>query len=161
MITRCRKIAFLLALFASGFTLGAQAQLIDKKALSLAEARKALIAATEEARKGNVNAVIAVVDDGGFLVAYEKADKAGRISTDVAIGKARAAALFRRATAGLEEAVPKRPAMVTIPDQILLQGGMPITVDGEVIGGVGVSGGSPQQDEAIAAAGANVVGVKR
>ena len=85
----------------------AHAQLADKKALTIAEAKKALAASVAEAQKNNWNVVIAVVDDGGHLVTLERMDKAQKASIDIAIGKAKAASMFRRPSAALEEAIAK------------------------------------------------------
>lgn len=143
------------ALLALGLALGcasAQAQIADRKGLTQAAVKKALAAAEAEAIKNNWAVVIAVCDDAGRLVALTKLDKAQPVSVDIAQGKARSAALFRRSTALLEEAVKTRPALVSV-NQTLLQGGIPIMVKGEVIGAVGVSGVQSTQDEQVAKAG--------
>lgn len=139
-------------------SLSVQAQMLDKKALSLAEARKAVAAATAEAKKNNWNMVIAVVDDAGFLLTLDRLDNTQRASVAIAQGKARTAALFRRPSAALEEAIAKgRNALLSF-DGVLVQGGMPIVYKGEVIGAVGVSGGTSPQDEQVASAGVAAVG---
>jgi glc operon protein GlcG len=136
----------------------AHAQLADKKALTIAEAKKALAASVAEAQKNNWNVVIAVVDDGGHLVALERMDKAQKASIDIAIGKAKAASMFRRPSAALEEAIAKgRNALLSVEGYALMQGGMPIVVNGEVIGAVGVSGVQSTQDEQIAKAGTDTI----
>lgn len=135
---------------------GAEAQVLDRKGLSIAAARKAIVAATAECAKNNWNVAIAVTDDAGRLMAFEKMDKAQSISVDISQGKARSAALFRRSTALLEEAVKTRPALVSVKET-LLQGGIPIAVKGEVIGAVGVSGVQASQDEQCAKAGVAAV----
>jgi glc operon protein GlcG len=96
--------------------------------------------------------VIAVADDSGRLIMLERMDGAPTISVDIAPGKARTAALFGRSSALLEEAIKTRPAIGTA-GHLLLQGGLPIMVNGIVIGSVGVSGATSQQDEQVAAAG--------
>lgn len=136
----------------------AHAQLADKKALTIAEAKKALAASVAEAQKNNWNVVIAVVDDGGHLVALERMDKAQKASIDIAIGKAKAASMFRRPSAALEEAIAKgRNALLSVEGYALMQGGMPIVVNGEVIGAIGVSGVQSTQDEQIAKAGTDTI----
>lgn len=136
----------------------AHAQLADKKALTIAEAKKALAASVAEAQKNNWNVVIAVVDDGGHLVALERMDKAQKASIDIAIGKAKAASMFRRPSAALEDAIAKgRNALLSVEGYALMQGGMPIVVNGDVIGAVGVSGVQSTQDEQIAKAGADTI----
>jgi glc operon protein GlcG len=85
-------------------------------------------------------------------------DKAQKASIDIAIGKAKAAAMFRRPSAALEDAIAKgRNALLSVEGYALMQGGMPIVVNGEVIGAVGVSGVQSTQDEQIAKAGADTV----
>jgi len=150
-------------LFAAGVLLAssfaAQAQLIDKKALTLAEARKAAAAATTEAKNNGWNVVIAVVDDAGYLLTLDRLDNAQRPSVDISIGKAKTAALFRRPSAVLEESINKgRTALLSADGHVFLQGGVPIVVNGDVIGAVGVSGVKADQDEQVATAGAKAVG---
>ncbi|WP_434516632.1 heme-binding protein [Dechloromonas sp. ARDL1] len=152
-----RKLTALSLLFAMPFA--AQAQLVDKKGLTLAEAHKAVVAATAEAKANNWNVVIAVVDDAGYPLRVDRLDNAQRPSVDIAIGKARTAALFRRPSAALEDAVNKgRPALLSAEGYIFMQGGVPIIVNGEVIGAVGVSGVRADQDEQVATAGVKVLG---
>ena len=131
--------------------LAAQAQLIDRKAMTIGEARNALKAAVEEATKNNWKLVIAIVDDSARLIAFERMDGAPSSSVDIAQGKARSAASFGRSTATLEESIKTRPALASVPF-VLLQGGLPIKANGIVIGAVGVSGATSQQDEQVAAA---------
>src|SRR5215510_8417051 len=132
------------------------AQVIDKKALSLAAAKKIAAAAEADAKAKNARVVIAVVDDGGNLLVLQRLDDTQVASVDVAIGKARTAAIFRRPSREFEEQVKNgRIAALALPGATPLQGGIPISFDGKVIGAVGVSGESPAQDEEIAIAGAN------
>lgn len=139
-------------------SLAAQAQLVDKKALTLAEARKAVVAATAEAKANGWNVVIVVADDAGYPLTIDRLDNAQRPSVDIAIGKARTAALFKRPSAALEEAINKgRTALLSVDGQVFLQGGVPIVVNGEVIGAVGVSGVRADQDEQVATAGAKAI----
>jgi len=136
-----------------------QAQLVDRKALTLAEARKAVAAATAEAKANNWNVVIAVVDDAGYPLTVDRLDNTQRPSVDIAVGKARSAALFRRSTAALEESINKgRTALLSAEGYIFMQGGVPIVVNGEVIGAVGVSGVRSDQDEQVATAGVKAIG---
>jgi len=132
------------------------AQVIDKKALSLAAAKKIAAAAEADAKAKNARVVIAVVDDGGNLLVLQRLDDTQVASVDVAMGKARTAAIFRRPSREFEEQVKNgRIAALALPGATPLQGGIPITFDGKVIGAIGVSGESPAQDEEIAIAGAN------
>jgi glc operon protein GlcG len=107
--------------------------------------------------------VIAVVDDGGSLIALERLDNTFAAGSNISIGKARTAALFRKPTKVFEDTINKgRTTMVTVTSDIEgftpLQGGVPIESDGQVIGAIGVSGAaSAQQDEDIALAGAKAI----
>jgi glc operon protein GlcG len=133
----------------------AQAQLFEKKALSLAAARKMVAAAEAEAERNHWRGVVAVVDDGGWVILLERMDHAAMTaSVELAPGKARSAALFERPTQALEEAINHgRYAAVTARGFIEMQGGLPIVVDGAVIGGIGASFATPEEDEQIAKAG--------
>lgn len=132
---------------------------MNRKVLSLDEARQAMTAATEEARKYNWNVVIAVVDDAGFVLTLDRLDNTQRASIDIAVGKARTAALFRRPSGVLEEAIFKgRSAFLSVEGHVFLEGGLPIVVDGEVIGAIGVSGVKSDQDVRVAQAGVDAVG---
>jgi glc operon protein GlcG len=125
--------------------------------LTLTGARQVITAALEAVRRLEApGGSIAVVDVGGHLIALERLDNTFAASADIAAGKARTAALFRKPTQVFEELVNGgRTTMVTLSDFTPLQGGVPITADGQVIGAVGVSGAaSAQQDEEIATAAA-------
>ena len=101
--------------------------------------------------------VIAVVDDGGNLILLERLDDTQVASVEVAIGKARTAAIFRRPSKDFEDQVRNgRIAALVLPGATPLQGGIPIIVDGKVIGAIAASGNTPQEDEDIAKAGAAV-----
>src|SRR5439155_24073509 len=134
-----------------------QAQLIDKKALTLAAAKKIAAVAEADAKAKSARVVIAMVDDGGNLLLLQRLDDTQVASVEVAIGKARTAAIFRRPSREFEEQVKTgRVAALALPGATPLQGGIPITVEGKVIGAIGASGNSPQEDEEIALAGAGV-----
>jgi uncharacterized protein GlcG (DUF336 family)/mannose-6-phosphate isomerase-like protein (cupin superfamily) len=136
----------------------AQAQVAARKALTLDGARTVIATAAAEAKKLNApGGVIAVVDDGGNLMALERLDGSFAAGANISIGKARTAVLFKKPTKVFEDIIKNgRTSMVALNDFTPLQGGIPITLDGEVIGGVGVSGAaSAQQDEELAIAGAN------
>jgi glc operon protein GlcG len=119
----------------------AQAQLLEKKALTLAAARKMVAAAEAEAQRNNWRGVVAVVDDGGWIILLERMDHAALTAgVELAAGKARSAALFKKPTQALEEAINHgRYAAITARGFIEMQGGLPVVVDGEVIGGIGAS----------------------
>jgi glc operon protein GlcG len=147
-----------LALFSTGF-----AQTYDRKALTLEGAKKVITAAVAEAKSKNApGGAIAVVDEGGNLVAVERLDNTFAAGALISIGKARTAALFKRPTKAFEDIINKgRTAMATLNDFTPLQGGVPIVIDGQIVGAVGVSGAaSAQQDEEIAIAGANALAAK-
>jgi len=134
-----------------------QAQVVEKKALTLEGARQIIATAIGEARRLRAPAgVIAIVDDGGNLMALERLDGTFAAGANISIGKARTAALFKRPTRAFEDIIKNgRTAMVALPDFTPLQGGIPIVVGEEVVGGIGVSGAaSAQQDEELALAGA-------
>jgi glc operon protein GlcG len=134
----------------------AQAQLPTKQVLTLDTAKKIAAAAEAEAKKRGATVVIAVVDDGGYLLVLERLDDAQVASVDVGIAKARTSAIFRRPSRVFEDQVKNgRIAALALPGAVALQGGVPIIVDGKVIGAIGVSGNSPQEDEDIAKAGAD------
>lgn len=135
----------------------------DKKTLTIEGAKKVIAAAVAYAKKNNApGGVIAVVDDGGNLMALERLDGTFAAGANISIGKARTAVLFKRPTKVFEDIIKNgRTAMVSLPDSLFtpLQGGVPVVVDGQIVGGVGVSGASSaQQDEELAIAGANVFG---
>ena len=126
-----------------------------KRVLTLEAATRAADAAQAEAAKRGATVVIAIVDDGGHLVLLHRLDDTQVASVEVGIGKARTAAIFRRPSKEFEEQTRSgRIAALALPGATPLQGGVPITVDGKVIGAIGVSGNTPQQDEDIAAVGA-------
>jgi len=137
-----------------------QAQFANKKTLALDGAEKVIAAAKAEAVRVNApGGVIAVVDDGGNLMAVARLDGTFAAGANISIGKARTAVIFKRPTRVFEELIRNgRTPMVALNDFTPLQGGIPIVVDGEVVGGVGVSGAaSAQQDEELAIAGASAI----
>jgi uncharacterized protein GlcG (DUF336 family) len=148
-----------LAVFAA-LSMNASAQLADKKVLTLDAAKKIAAASEAEARKNNWNVVIAVVDDGGHLVYLQRIDGTQTGSIDVAIGKARTSAAFKRPTKVFDELAKTRPSITSIsPNAVLLEGGVPVVVGGQVVGAVGVSGVTSQQDAQIAEAGIAALGM--
>ena len=140
------------------------AQVASKKSLTLDGARRVIASAQTEARRLTApGGVIAVVDEGGNLMALERLDGTFAAGANISIGKARTAVLFKRPTKVFEDVIKNgRTSMVALNDFTPLQGGVPIVVDGEVVGGVGVSGAaSAQQDEELAIAGAAALGVTK
>src|SRR5215467_14167227 len=133
----------------------------DKRGLTLDGARKVIAAAVAEATRLNApGGSIAVVDEGGNLLALERLDQTFAASANIAIGKARTSALFKKPTKVFEEAIKSgRTSMVTLGGDLQqftpLQGGVPLEWEGNVVGAIGVSGAaSAQQDEELAIAGA-------
>ena len=141
----------------------ANAQTEQKSGLTLDGAKKVIAAAVAEAKSRNApGGAIAVVDDGGNLIALERLDNTFAAGANISIGKARTAALFKRPTKTFEDIINKgRTAMTTLPDFTPLQGGVPILIDGRIVGAVGVSGAaSAQQDEDLAIAGAKALATR-
>ena len=150
-------ITILGLLFALAYHTDAESQTAQKKALTLEGAKKVIGAAVAEAKKLNApGGAIAVVDEGGNLMAVERLDGTFAAGANISIGKARTAALFKRPTKAFEDIINKgRTAMTTLNDFTPLQGGVPIIADGQIVGAIGVSGAaSAQQDEDLAIAGA-------
>lgn len=136
------------------------AQTFDKKSITLEGARTVIAGAKSFAKANNApGGVIAVVDDGGNLVALERLDGTFTAGANISVGKAKTAVMFKRPTKFFEDVIKNgRTSMVALPDFTPLQGGVPIIVDGQIIGGVGVSGAmSAAQDEELAMAGAAVL----
>lgn len=125
--------------------------------LELSDARKVIDAARREAVRNDWKVGISVVDPGGHQIAFERMDDASPSTARVAEEKARTAALFRVATSGMEDRIEDRPGMLALPGATPLKGGVPLIVEGQIIGAVGVSGVLPQQDHQIAEAGAATV----
>jgi glc operon protein GlcG len=136
--------------------LSSSAQVVEKKSLNMEGARRVIASAVAEAAGKKTTGVIAVVDDGGNLMALERLDGTFAAGANISIGKARTALLFQKPTKFFEDVVNKgRTAMVAIDGFTPLQGGIPIMIDGQIVGAVGVSGAaSAQQDEELAMAGA-------
>lgn len=160
MKTTFRTIAIAVSLITLPTLVAAQ-QVTDKKALTIDGAKRVIAAAVAYAKKNNApGGVIAVVDEGGNLMALERLDGTFAAGANISIGKARTAVLFKRPTKAFEDIIKNgRTAMVALPDAYFtpLQGGVPISIDGQIVGGVGVSGAaSAQQDEELAIAGTNV-----
>ena len=132
----------------------ADAQLATKKALTLEAAKQIAAAAEAEAKKNNWTMVISVVDDGGHLLYLERMDGTQIGSVEVAQEKAAPAVRFKRPTKALEDTVAGgRQVMLKLPGATPIEGGLPIMAGNELIGAIGVSGGTSPQDGQVAAAG--------
>jgi uncharacterized protein GlcG (DUF336 family) len=132
-----------------------RAELPTKRVLTLGVAKAVAEAAETEARRRGSTVVVVVVDDGGHLLVLHRLDDTQVASVEVGIGKARTAAIFRRPSKVFEDQVRNgRIAALALPGATPLQGGIPLVHESQVIGAIGVSGNTPQEDEDIAKAGA-------
>lgn len=154
-------VMFALLLIVAGTASLCTAQTADKKTLTLKGAETVIAAAKSEAQKLQApGGVIAVVDDGGNLMALERLDGTFSAGANISIGKARTAVMFKKPTRFFEELINSngkgRTVMTALENFTPLIGGIPIVVDGQIVGGVGVSGAATaDQDEKLAIAGAN------
>ncbi|WP_235040217.1 heme-binding protein [Vreelandella profundi] len=129
-----------------------------KAILAQADVINVLDAAQKEAESNGWSVTIAVTDDGGHLLGLRRLDGAAPFSADVATHKARSAAMGRKETQVFEEMINGgRTAFISAPLQGLLSGGVPIIVDGHVIGAVGISGVKPDQDVLVAKAAVSII----
>ena len=127
--------------------------------LTLEDAHRISLAARHTASENGWNVVIAIVDDGGHLISLERMDGTQKGSIRVAEQKARTAILFKRPTKAFEDMVLQgRPVMMTMPDAICLEGGLPLIRDGVFVGAIGVSGVKSSEDGIIAAQGVLALG---
>jgi uncharacterized protein GlcG (DUF336 family) len=129
-----------------------------KFSLALQDAKRIAEAAEAEAVKNGWSVVVAIVDDGGHLVFLQRLDGTQAASSEIAIHKARTAALFKRPTKALEEVVASgRVATLNLPGLTPVEGGVPIVYRGEIVGAIGVSGAQSFQDGVVAQCGADAV----
>ena len=148
-----------------GFTLiaaGAVAQ--DRppygQEIGLEQAKKIAAGAAAESKKNGWRMAIAIVDNHGFLVYYERMDDTQTASVQVALDKAKAASMFRRPTKAFEDGIAKgRVALLGLSGATPIEGGVPIIAGGKIIGGIGVSGANSDQDAAAAMAGLKAAGL--
>jgi glc operon protein GlcG len=123
-------------------------------AVTAAQAKKIAAGVIAECQKNGWNVAVAVVDNHCFLVYFERMDNTQTASMDIAVGKARAAATYRRPTRAFMDVINKGgPATATLPGVFASPGGLPIMVDGKVTGGVGASGVTGDQDKQCSKAG--------
>lgn len=135
----------------------ANAQLATKKSLTLEAAKQIAAAAHAEAVANKWTMVIAIVDDGANLIYLEKADGTQIGSVEVAQEKAKTAVRFKRSTKVFEDAVVGgRNAILKLPGALPVEGGVPLMIDGVMLGAIGVSGATSVQDGQVAAAGVKV-----
>ena len=128
--------------------------------VNLEQARTALAAALADARRQNVPMAVAVVDNAGLLVAFDRMDNTQTASVLVAQDKASSAAMYRRPTKAFQDGLAAAGAglrILTLRGASAAEGGLPLVIDGKIIGGIGVSGGSGEQDGMVAKAGADAI----
>jgi uncharacterized protein GlcG (DUF336 family) len=128
--------------------------------VSLENARKAAAPALAEAEKNHWTVAVAVVDTGGNLVYYEKMDNTQIGSANVAIEKARTAALFKRPTKAFQDILAGGGdglRLLTLKGVVAVEGGFPLVMDGKIVGAIGVSGATSAQDAQCAKTGADVL----
>jgi glc operon protein GlcG len=128
--------------------------------ITLDQAKKVMAAAEAKATQNNWDVVISIVDSGGHAVMLQRLDGSQLASIRIAEGKARTAVEFRRPTKALEDVIAGGGAGLryfTVPKVNLMEGGVPIVMDGKIVGGIGVSGVDSKDDAQIAQAGADAV----
>jgi glc operon protein GlcG len=128
--------------------------------INLETAKKVAAPALAEARKNNWNMAVAIVDTAGNLVYFEKMDATQLASPNIAVEKARSATAFKRPTKALEDALAAGGdglRILGLPGAVPVEGGIPLVVDGKIIGAIGVSGGASSQDAQCAKAGADLL----
>jgi uncharacterized protein GlcG (DUF336 family) len=165
---KSQRFHLFLVAAALGTSLAASAaaeELPTKKSLSLSVAKQVAAAAEKHAADNKWNVCIAIVDDGGHLIYFQRIDGTQTGSVQVSQRKAQTAIAFKRPTKVFEEGVAGgRNALLALPGAVPLEGGLPLVVDGQMIGAIGVSGVTAQQDGLIAQAGADalakIVGAK-
>jgi uncharacterized protein GlcG (DUF336 family) len=153
-------MAFLSLVFAACFAASSFGQMPNPygPSITLEEARKAAEPALAEARKNGWTVAVAVVDPSGNLVYYEKMDNTQLGSATVAVDKARSAALFKRPTKAFQDAIASGPdgaRVLSLHGATPIEGGIPLVVEGKIVGAIGVSGATSVQDAQCAKAGAD------
>lgn len=151
-------LAIVVALLASAAT-SAQMPNAYGLPISLENAKKAAAPAVATAASNKWNMAVAIVDDAGNLIYYEKMDNTQLGSSSVAIDKARSAALFKRPTKAFQDALAAGGEgwrLLRIRGAVPVEGGIPLLMDGKIVGAIGVSGGTSAQDGQCAKAGADL-----
>jgi uncharacterized protein GlcG (DUF336 family) len=155
-----RSFKILTVLTLAFCALGMEAQMSYGPPISVENAKKAAAAALAEAVKNHWAMAIAVVDPNGTLIYYEKMDNTQLGSANVAIDKARSAALYKRPTKAFQDALATGGAglrVMALRDAIPVEGGVPLVMDGKIVGAIGVSGAQSDQDGQCATAGASLI----
>lgn len=152
-----RMITVALAVVTTGAGIRAD-QLATKKTLTLAIAKQIAAASEAEATKDKWIQVIAILDDGGNLIYLERMDDSQLGSLDIALAKAKSALYFKRPTKAFQDQVAAGGNnILKLPNAIANEGGVPLMADGKVIGAIGISGATAQQDGQVAAAGVDAL----
>ena len=156
------SVTFAAAAAALLCTSGAFAQLPNPygSSITIDGARKAAAPALAEAQKNNLRMAVAIVDISGDLVFFEKMDGTQAASVNIAVDKARSAARFKRPTKALQDALAAGGAglrLLALEGAVPVEGGIPLIADGKIVGAIGVSGGTSEQDGQCAKAGADSV----
>lgn len=128
-----------------------------KPCLSMTDVKKMMAACEAEATKNKWAVAISIVDEGGFLLGFQRMDGCAAISAEVSMGKARTSALTKRPSKFFEDRVKERPAFASFPAGILIQGGVPVMHQNECVGAIGVSGVQSHEDEQVAQTGAGAL----
>ena len=129
--------------------------------VNLDQARKAITAAVADSRRQNLPMAIAVVDTAGQLVAFERMDNTQTASTAIAQDKAVSAAMYRRPTKVFQDVLAAGGVglrVLSLRGASAVEGGLPLLIDGKIIGAIGVSGGTSEQDGVVAKAAADALG---
>lgn len=127
-------------------------QLATRKALTLDVVKAMALSAEEFARKNKWNVAIAILDDGAHLLYFQRMDGVTIGAIEVAMRKAGSAARFGRPGKAFADRIPGEPHVMILPGAFPFEGGMPIIHDGQLLGGIGVSGATAQQDAMVARA---------
>ncbi len=155
-----RRVLAAAALAACAFSVHAQVPQYGTN-INHETARKVLAGAVAEARKQNLPMAIAVVDNAGQLVAFERMDNTQTASTAIAQDKGVSAAMYRRPTKAFQDVLAAGGVglrVLTLRGAVAVEGGVPLVVDGKIIGAIGVSGGSSEQDGVVAKGGTDALG---
>ena len=153
-------LIFALSALALAPAASAQTPILYGAPINADNARKAAAAALAEAKKNNWTMAVAITDGGGDLVFFEKMDGTQTGSVDVALRKARSAAMFKRPTKVFQDAVAAGGdglRILGLQGAVPLEGGIPLLMDGKIVGAIGLAGGSAPQDGQAAKAGADVL----
>jgi uncharacterized protein GlcG (DUF336 family) len=158
---KCIVILVLSLIFSIGLEWNALAQMPNYGlSVNLETAKKIAASAIAEARKNNWTMAVAITDTGGSLVYFEKMDGTQTGSVRVAIGKSRSAVLFKRPTKVFQDVVAaggEGIRYLVLEGAVPIEGGLPLLMDGKIVGAIGVSGGTSQQDGLVAKAGADTL----